>query len=514
MKRVYIFLFFTFFLSNQILSNQVISLVAKSSFSGIPKGTIFPITDFIPVMVTNIDGQISTKYLAKCELGNKEIYCELMDINRFCAVAKPIENQNEYWVSTMLFNKDLLKSIEKNGLQVALRNEFSDDCQEFINKLYLNNMIFEDPLLENYLNTILHKIIPKNNLFYKSGNVNIVLVKSDEINAGIYPDGTLILNVGLIASLGSEAEMAAIICHEVAHFVLDHQLVNINKKALKQKRAEFWASFATGIVAVAESVAASQSNYYYTTGAATMATAEIASNIVTSVVERFGINYAREQEDEADKYSVNLMKLLNYNPNALSTALANARNHQKNVDRYYFDPIEFDHPPIDDRIIKNGKQEVLFDRFYKQMSSFAVTCSALFEFQKRNFLNAFEFAKQNIDNHVASDDDFVICSASLQILDNSDQSNNESMEYLNNAEKLNPININIYKYKAILFLRMKKKDDALNCLLTYNKNINEELSRLESIKSEDVWKRNYLYLISEVSWTRNMIIKTKNIDFN
>ena len=57
-----------------------------------------------------------------------------------------------------------------------------------------------------------------------------ILIKRDGfLNAASYGEGTISLNIGLIASVESEEELAFIIAHEIAHYHLDHLRGRIEK---------------------------------------------------------------------------------------------------------------------------------------------------------------------------------------------------------------------------------------------------------------------------------------------
>lgn len=74
--------------------------------------------------------------------------------------------------------------------------------------LYLNN--FADKLLEN--NPDLRK------------KIRFYAVKSNAINALTAPNGIILVNIGLLAHIKNEAELALILCHEISHYAHQHSL--------------------------------------------------------------------------------------------------------------------------------------------------------------------------------------------------------------------------------------------------------------------------------------------------
>ena len=69
---------------------------------------------------------------------------------------------------------------------------------------------------ENYLNSVVQKILPED---LKNKNIKTYLVKSSSLNAFTIYDGSIFVNVGLIAEIENEASLAIILAHELAHFI-------------------------------------------------------------------------------------------------------------------------------------------------------------------------------------------------------------------------------------------------------------------------------------------------------
>ena len=53
------------------------------------------------------------------------------------------------------------------------------------------------------------------------------VIEGDSVNAFAMPGGTIVISQGLLSRLGSEAELAAVLAHEIAHVVRKHQLAAI-----------------------------------------------------------------------------------------------------------------------------------------------------------------------------------------------------------------------------------------------------------------------------------------------
>ena len=78
----------------------------------------------------------------------------------------------------------------------------------------------KDYSIETLVNSTYKKIIDANSLTCSPGN--ILIFRSALINATCIGEGTLLINVGLLARLQNESELAFIIAHELAHYEIDH----------------------------------------------------------------------------------------------------------------------------------------------------------------------------------------------------------------------------------------------------------------------------------------------------
>ena len=78
----------------------------------------------------------------------------------------------------------------------------------------------EDDSLQGFLNAVFRRIVSNNVLRHPAKR--ILVLKSPEVNAFCYLDGTLVVNIGLLARVRNESQLAFALAHELAHFELDH----------------------------------------------------------------------------------------------------------------------------------------------------------------------------------------------------------------------------------------------------------------------------------------------------
>ena len=291
---------------------------------------------------------------------------------------------------------------------------------------------------------------------------------------------------------------------------MDHSIININKELERQARAQFWAGVATAFAAAAE-VAIAANNDYYVPGGITAGVAIASFSIANSVVKRMGMEYNREQETAADAAAVEVLKLLGYDENALSTALGRiCESYKAEHDNTIYLQSK-SHPSLASRIEKCGKADLNHksEDFEKQVS-FAVTNAATIKYIYRRFSQVIPLVDQNINNNVATAEDYILKANCLLSLDNTNESNNEAMRLINKAKQIEPNNINIYKAEIIAMLRLDKKHETIRMLEDYVVKLDQLLEQSRNT-SDRVYNSAFSFAIPERDWARRMIVKLNGI---
>jgi predicted Zn-dependent protease len=119
--------------------------------------------------------------------------------------------------------------------------------------------------------------------------------KTKDLNAYCMPGGRIMVYSGLIESLDlSDAELATVLAHEVAHALREHTRERVSR-AYAQQLVLSGAAAVTGV-------------------------SEGAANIANMVAEvTFQLPFSREQESEADQIGLELMARAGYDPRAALT---------------------------------------------------------------------------------------------------------------------------------------------------------------------------------------------------
>jgi predicted Zn-dependent protease len=91
-------------------------------------------------------------------------------------------------------------------------------------KLDKSGFIYEDPLLAQYLDEVLNKVIGAGFEQKYGVNLKVLVIRDPDFNAFAFPNGAIYLHTGLLASLENEAQLAHVIGHEATHFMNRHVL--------------------------------------------------------------------------------------------------------------------------------------------------------------------------------------------------------------------------------------------------------------------------------------------------
>ena len=176
--------------------------------------------------------------------------------------------------------------VEK-GSEVAYKQE--------LDKARAAGGLNSDAATHKRVQTISQRLIPQTAAFRPDAtkwNWEVNVQTSKEVNAYCMPGGKIMVYTGLISQLNAtDAELAAVIGHEIAHALREHSRERLSRTYAEQ--------IALAGIAVATGA-----------GDATMALASQVSAVT------FTLPHSREQEAEADRIGLELMARAGYDPNA------------------------------------------------------------------------------------------------------------------------------------------------------------------------------------------------------
>ncbi len=181
--------------------------------------------------------------------------------------------------------------VSEEQVEAAAAEAYQQQVQEARSEGKLN----ADSAITARVRTVSQRLIPQTKAFRDDApgwkwEVNTLTTK--ELNAYAMPGGKIMVYTGLVERLKlTDAELAAVIGHEIAHALREHSRERVSRQYAQQLAL-------AGIAAV--------------TGAGESAIDM--ANMVASVT--FQLPHSREQESEADIIGLELMARAGYDPNA------------------------------------------------------------------------------------------------------------------------------------------------------------------------------------------------------
>jgi len=95
-------------------------------------------------------------------------------------------------------------------------------AQEELNAINASGVLYQDVEIENYLNRIAAKL--NVNSISPDFSFQIKVVKDPSLNAFAFPNGVIYIHSGILARMDNEAQLAALLAHEMVHCTHRHSL--------------------------------------------------------------------------------------------------------------------------------------------------------------------------------------------------------------------------------------------------------------------------------------------------
>ncbi|NDY96116.1 M48 family metalloprotease [Wenzhouxiangella limi] len=162
------------------------------------------------------------------------------------------------------------------------------------------------------------------------------VINSSVPNAWALPGGKVSLNRGLLTEMESEAELAAVLGHEVAHAAVRHSAQQQSRTALTQG--------AVLLGGVAVGVATEREDY---------ATVAVLGGMLGA--QLIGQRYSREAEREADLWGTRWMDAAGYNPEGAVSLQRSFVRLSEGRNPGFVEGLFASHPPSPERVENNSR---------------------------------------------------------------------------------------------------------------------------------------------------------------
>lgn len=127
-------------------------------------------------------------------------------------------------LSSEKYKKQTASSIQKKDkakVKKSKRNFLLESNFAFDELLISGKVLFNDPI-SLYINKVASNIIGKDKNLKDS--LRFYVIKSPVVNAISTNQGYIMVNIGLLAQLENEAQLAFVLCHEIVHFKRKHSI--------------------------------------------------------------------------------------------------------------------------------------------------------------------------------------------------------------------------------------------------------------------------------------------------
>ena len=171
--------------------------------------------------------------------------------------------------------------------------------RQFLRELRASTPVLSDPLINNYLENLSYKLAFAAQS--KHQQLQLVLLPDRNINAFAVMGGVIGVNAGLLLYADNEAEVAAVLAHELAHIDQHHYA-----RASQAQSGDSWLYLAAILASIALS-SASDSDAGLALGLSTQA----------ALIDK-QLSYSRLHEREADHLGMQTLLAAGFNPQAMA----------------------------------------------------------------------------------------------------------------------------------------------------------------------------------------------------
>lgn len=114
-------------------------------------------------------------------------------------------------------------------------------------KLLENAKLYQDPLLESYLEGVVSRLNPPGMAANPAIRYKVRVIEDPTLNAFAYPHGSIYVHTGLLARMESEDELATVLGHEMTH-VENRHMVRFQRSARNKQVGLSIAAVAAAVV--------------------------------------------------------------------------------------------------------------------------------------------------------------------------------------------------------------------------------------------------------------------------
>ncbi len=199
------------------------------------------------------------------------------------------------------------------------RQDLSTLTADYQNAIGEADGFWKNMQVQDYLQRHLLTVQPNPMMPGRPGAFRLRVLSTTTPNALALNDGTIILTTGLLATLRTEAQLHAVLAHEVAHVVLDHSLATYRSSKKTNRARNLLGSIVSGVTSVVTPGLGGRRPLESTVY-------DLTSGLATKYLDRefiaaAGLKYDRKQERAANRLAQRWLLEKEQPPGALYAAL-------------------------------------------------------------------------------------------------------------------------------------------------------------------------------------------------
>lgn len=179
--------------------------------------------------------------------------------------------------------------------------------ETLLREIRRNLPLLDDPQLDSYINSLGYRLV--SGAPDSRQDFTFLIVNDPAINAFAMPGGIVAINTGLILTAEDEAEVAAVVAHEIAHVTQRH-LARMYAKSDDM-------SLATGLAILAAIIASAYDSQ--------LGQAALYGTLAAGAQSQ--INFTRSNEQEADRTGIQTLANAGFDPHAMPSFFDKLQRH-------------------------------------------------------------------------------------------------------------------------------------------------------------------------------------------
>lgn len=145
-------------------------------------------------------------------------------------IVYPPEFEENYYQKT----KEAIST--ENGMNSEQATVFYEALYETKRNLFMNNLVYFEDDFSSYIQDLTERVL--RTIPGLREEIEVYVTRNASRNAFCMPDGSIFINMGLLASCESEAQLAFIIAHEAGHYEKEHARNRVQKLLLLNEEQE------------------------------------------------------------------------------------------------------------------------------------------------------------------------------------------------------------------------------------------------------------------------------------